>query len=149
MGSKFGTRVSIPPITSIAKGDDGLGIDRRTPTFLAVIPGGQSIQIPDPGVTTVGGMSGFTWTPPLIQAEFFILVGGDNRGAATGGYVAYNVVAGSMACLTSAGAVVPTSTIGTPVGGVITATSSTTTSANATTTSSASFTGSRYVFLFA
>jgi hypothetical protein len=131
-----------------------LGIDRRTPTFLAVVPGGQSIQIPNPGVTTFGGISQFMWTPPLIQAEFFILVGGDNRGAATGGYVAYNVAAGSTACLTSAGVVVPTSTNAPAVGSVVTSTSTTSsttisTSAAGTSaagTSSASVAGSQYVF---
>lgn len=64
---------------------------------------------------TTGGV-GFNWTVPLRLGTTVILVGGDNRGVGTGGWVQETVQRGSddITCLSSSS---PSSTPGSPAGG--------------------------------
>jgi len=59
-----------------------------TPTFVAVIPGGQSLAIePGSGITnsTTDEGIGFTWVPNIREGTQVVFVSGDNRGLGSGG----------------------------------------------------------------
>jgi hypothetical protein len=66
-------------------------------------------------VDSTGGV-GFNWTVPLTLGTTVILVGGDNTGVGTGGWVQEVVQRGSddTTCLNSSS---PSSTLGSPAGG--------------------------------
>ena len=87
----------------------------RTPTFVGVIPGGQSFTIPESNITNLQGEgTGFSWTPSIRGGSTLVVVGGDNRGAGTGGSAFYVVSDGSTSCLSATS---PSSTPGSPAGG--------------------------------
>ncbi|KAF8531129.1 hypothetical protein JB92DRAFT_2853649 [Gautieria morchelliformis] len=95
------------------------------PSFLLVIPGGQSsrIDIVNSG-PALGGTTGFSWTPNLRAGATILLVAGDARGPGTGGSIntaVGNSPTGNSSCLDSSS---PSSTAGTPAGAIQTATSS-------------------------
>ncbi len=56
----------------------------------------------------------FSWTPSIRGGSTLVIVGGDNRGAGTGGSAFYVVSDGSTGCLNAAS---PSSTPGSPAGG--------------------------------
>jgi len=89
-----------------------------TPTFYAVIPGGESFQIPAGPVTTVtGDGTGFNWTANVRAGNTLIIGAGDDRGLNSGGSNPFTVQAGqfpSNACLNDTS---PSSTPGSPAGG--------------------------------
>ncbi|KAH9836401.1 uncharacterized protein C8Q71DRAFT_762417 [Rhodofomes roseus] len=87
-----------------------------TPSFQGIIPGGQSFSIPESSFSTVAEQGyGFTWTPSVRIGTTVLLVGGDNRGAGTGGSGLYIVSQGpSQDCLNTNS---PSSTPGSPAGG--------------------------------
>ncbi|KAF8637845.1 hypothetical protein AX17_002471 [Amanita inopinata Kibby_2008] len=89
-----------------------------TPTFLGIIPGGQSFSIPESSITDKPSQgTGFSWTPPLRGGTTLVIVGGDNRGNGTAGS-SLNVVSTGFqndgSCLSNAS---PSSTPGSPAGG--------------------------------
>lgn len=87
----------------------------RTPSFVGVIPGGQSFTIPESNVTNIQSEgTGFSWTPSIRGGTTLVVIGGDNRGAGTGGSAFYVVSDGSTNCLS---ALSPSSTPGNPAGG--------------------------------
>ncbi|KAL0960026.1 hypothetical protein HGRIS_011674 [Hohenbuehelia grisea] len=91
---------------------------RSQPSFFGVIPGGQSFAVPNSTLSTVPNQGqGFNWTPSLRTGTTLILVGGDSRGAGTGGSVLNTVSAGinpDGSCLNDSS---PSSTPGSPAGG--------------------------------
>ncbi|KAJ8506896.1 hypothetical protein ONZ45_g10646 [Pleurotus djamor] len=88
------------------------------PSFLGVIPGGQSFSIPQGSITNVPSQgTGFSWTPSIRAGTTLIIVGGDNRGAGTAGSSLNTVSAGinpSNECLNDNS---PSSTPNSPAGG--------------------------------
>ncbi|KJA21347.1 hypothetical protein HYPSUDRAFT_216446, partial [Hypholoma sublateritium FD-334 SS-4] len=97
------------------------------PSFLGVIPGGQSFTIPQDTITTVVSLgTGFNWTPSLRGGTTFVLIGGDARGSGTAGMWQSVVTFGIndiTSCLSDNS---PSSTAGPPAGGTATSTSETT-----------------------
>ncbi|KJA14563.1 hypothetical protein HYPSUDRAFT_49030 [Hypholoma sublateritium FD-334 SS-4] len=90
-----------------------------TPSFLGIIPGGQSYIIPQGLITadpTGNTGTGFSWTPSLRAGTTFLLMGGDARGNGTGGVVSYVVALGNNdgTCLSNDS---QSSTSGSSVGG--------------------------------
>ncbi|KAJ7158356.1 hypothetical protein C8R43DRAFT_364689 [Mycena crocata] len=90
-----------------------------TPQFYGIIPGGQSFLIPEGSITQVASQgTGFSWTPPLRGMTTLVLAGGDDRGAGSAGSALFTVGAGinnDLSCLNSTS---PSSTPGTPAGGM-------------------------------
>ena len=89
-----------------------------TPTFYAVIPGGQSFQVPQGPLSSVPTQGqGFNWTANVAAGTTLMLGAGDNRGLNSGGSVTFIVQSGqfpSTDCLNSTS---PSSTPGNPAGG--------------------------------
>lgn len=110
-------------------------ISFRQPSFVGVIPGGQSFGIPNATLTTVAEQGvGFNWTPSVVGGTTLYIVAGDNRGAGAGGSALNTVGFGTNpdnSCLNSTS---PSSTPGSPAGGTyatgITSTSTSTSSNN-------------------
>ena len=90
----------------------------RTPKFFAVIPGGQSLSIPENQITQDPNEgTGFTWTPSLSGGTTLILTGGDDRGDGTAGSwqtVVSQGINNNSSCLTNS---TSSSVPGNPVGG--------------------------------
>lgn len=90
-----------------------------TPSFQGVIPGGQSFSIPQGQITQVSNEgTGFNWVPSVREGSTLIVVAGDDRGLGTGGSGLYTVSQGiypNSSCLTTTS---PSSTLGSPAGGV-------------------------------
>ncbi|KII87601.1 hypothetical protein PLICRDRAFT_111857 [Plicaturopsis crispa FD-325 SS-3] len=89
-----------------------------TPSFLGVIPGGDSFSIPQGSITQVPSQgTGFSWTPAVRGGTTLLIVGGDNRGEGSAGSVLFSVSSGTSndnSCLNSNS---PSSTPGSPAGG--------------------------------
>ncbi|KAF7344599.1 hypothetical protein MSAN_01942000 [Mycena sanguinolenta] len=98
--------------------DPNAGV-QGTPKFQGVIPGGISFEIPQGPITQVAEEgTGFNWTAPLRGMTTFLLVAGDDRGNGTGGSTLYIVSSGTNndnSCLNSTS---PSSTAGSPAGGM-------------------------------
>ncbi|KAF9531159.1 hypothetical protein CPB83DRAFT_809505 [Crepidotus variabilis] len=96
---------------------------KGTPKFQGIIPGGQSFDVPqnNSNITSIEGYGiGFDWKPSLRDGTTIILVGGDDRGNGTGGFMQFLVTQGNFpdrSCLNDNS---PSSTPGTPAGGVAT-----------------------------
>ncbi|KAF4564642.1 hypothetical protein EYR40_010809 [Pleurotus pulmonarius] len=77
------------------------------PSFLGVIPGGESFVIPEGPITSVPSHgTGFSWTPSVHAGTSLVIVGGDNRGVGSGGSLLNIVSAGTVPnddCLSSNG----------------------------------------------
>ncbi|KAL4263627.1 hypothetical protein AB1N83_005800 [Pleurotus pulmonarius] len=75
------------------------------PSFLGVIPGGESFVIPEGPITSVPSQgTGFSWTPSVRTGTSLVIVGGDNRGVGSGGSLLNIVSAGTVPnddCLSS------------------------------------------------
>lgn len=88
------------------------------PSFVGIIPGGQSFAISHGDITTVQSLgTGFTWKPSLRSGTTLILAGGDDRGNGTAGSILNVVSAGTnmdSSCLSGTS---PSSTPGSPAGG--------------------------------
>ena len=67
-------------------------LPHRTPSFLSVIPDGAFGSIPLGRIDTQTGLgTGFTWRPPVTASTNLIIVGSDNRGTGSGGFIS-NIV---------------------------------------------------------
>ncbi|OAX42456.1 hypothetical protein K503DRAFT_853986 [Rhizopogon vinicolor AM-OR11-026] len=90
-----------------------------TPSFQGVIPGGQSFSIPQGTITQVSNEgTGFSWVPSVREGSTLIVVAGDDRGLGSGGSGVYTVSQGiypNSSCLTDTS---PSSTLGSPAGGL-------------------------------
>lgn len=88
------------------------------PTFLGVIPGGESFVVPEGSITDVQAQgTGFSWTPAIRGGTTVLVVGGDNRGNGTGGSFLATVSNGPDNIGTCLNSNSPSSTPGTPAGG--------------------------------
>jgi hypothetical protein len=91
-----------------------------TPQFYGIIPGGNSLQIPQSPLSTVPNEGlGFNWTVDVRTGTTFMLMGGDNRGIGSGGSAQYSISGGitgndNGGCLSNSS---PSSTPGSPAGG--------------------------------
>ncbi|KAG7095479.1 hypothetical protein E1B28_006218 [Marasmius oreades] len=87
-------------------------------SFLGVIPGGQSFQIPRGALTTVASQGlGFTWKPNLRSGTILHIVASDDRGTGSGGSTRPTVgdnIQNDNSCLNNSS---PSSTAGNPAGG--------------------------------
>lgn len=109
----------------------------RTTNFLGVIPGGQSFSIPQGEITTVVSLgTGFTWTPSLRGGTTFILIGGDARGNGTAGMWQSVVSFGINDITNCLSDNSPSSTAGSPAGGIQTSTSAFTPASTSTSNNS-------------
>ncbi|KAF9489241.1 hypothetical protein BDN71DRAFT_1512320 [Pleurotus eryngii] len=88
------------------------------PSFLGIIPGGQSFSVPQGSLSNVPSQgTGFSWTPSVRAGTTLIIAGGDNRGAGSAGSSLNTVSAGinpNNDCLNGNS---PSSTPGSPAGG--------------------------------
>ncbi|EJD51188.1 hypothetical protein AURDEDRAFT_111821 [Auricularia subglabra TFB-10046 SS5] len=86
-------------------------------SIMCVIPGGNSFAIDTSAGKDIGsGQIGFQWTPDVPQFTDIILVAGDASGRGSGGSTGIiNIGGGTKDCLTGT---YPSSTPGTPAGGV-------------------------------
>ncbi len=90
-----------------------------SPSFIGIIPGGESFTVPgSDNLTQVASQgTGFSWTPNIRGGTTLLLVGGDSGGIGTGGSVLNTVSNGinnDGSCLSDDS---PSSTPGTPAGG--------------------------------
>jgi hypothetical protein len=88
----------------------------RTVNFYGAIPGGTSFAIPQGSLSSnnVTG-TGFNWTADIAGGTDVLLVGNDNGGIASGGYVKYTIANSvNNSCLNNNS---PSSTAGSPAGG--------------------------------
>ncbi|KAI0346612.1 hypothetical protein BDW22DRAFT_1352763 [Trametopsis cervina] len=86
-----------------------------TPFFAGIIPGGQSLMVPQGSLTTVPEQGlGFSWTPSIRAGTTVLIIAGDNRGIGSGGSSTYIIGFGDGSCLDSGS---PSSTPGSPAGG--------------------------------
>ncbi|KAI0090344.1 hypothetical protein BDY19DRAFT_887690 [Irpex rosettiformis] len=87
-----------------------------TPFFVGVIPGGQSLQVPQGTITQVADQgTGYSWSPFVRAGTTLVIVAGDNRGLGSGGSSTYFINNGdNSTCLNSTS---PSSTAGSPAGG--------------------------------
>jgi len=98
-----------------------------TPSFLSVIPNGAFGPIPPGKIETQPlPSSGFIWRPPVRARTNLVIVGGDNRGMGTGGFVSTVVNPGDPTRDETGDCPAPTQTptgttpnIGAIVGGVV------------------------------
>ncbi|KAF6764381.1 hypothetical protein DFP72DRAFT_1163350 [Ephemerocybe angulata] len=89
-----------------------------TPHFVGVIPGGQSFSIPQGTLSTQTGQgTGFDWKANLRTGTELLLIGGDDRGAGSGGSVPNVVSAGINPDSSCINATSPSATPGSPAGG--------------------------------
>ncbi|KAK2459886.1 hypothetical protein APHAL10511_008086 [Amanita phalloides] len=112
-----------------------------TPSFLGIIPGGQSFALPESGITQLPTQgTGFSWTPSIQGGSTLIIVASDDRGKGTGGSVTFTVHGQSdSSCLNDQS---PSSTPGTPAGTYSTSTHvSSSSSSSAVSSSSATPSG--------
>ncbi|KAG9221626.1 hypothetical protein CCMSSC00406_0005539 [Pleurotus cornucopiae] len=88
-----------------------------TPSFLGVIPGGESFVIPEGPITDVPSQgTGFSWTPPVRAGTTLVIVGGDDRGVGSGGSLVTIVSTGVRLDDDCLGDNSPSSTPGSPAG---------------------------------
>ena len=66
-----------------------------TPSFIALVPGGGYWDISPGKVVTLPGLgTGYTWRNPVPSTVDLVLVGGDNRGMGSGGFISSTVSPG-------------------------------------------------------
>ncbi|KAF8624384.1 hypothetical protein AX15_005903 [Amanita polypyramis BW_CC] len=94
-----------------------------TPSFMGVIPGGQSFPIQVSNITgDAEGHTGFSWTTSIREQTTILIVSSDNRATGAGGSAQFTVGNNDDAnCLSNLS---PSSTPGTPAGSYPTGTSS-------------------------
>jgi hypothetical protein len=89
-----------------------------TPSFFAVIPGGNAFPIPNSTLSQITNFgTGFNWTPPLRVGTTVLITGGDNRGIGSAGSAQLFIqqsANNNNTCITDSS---PSSTAGTPAGG--------------------------------
>ncbi len=91
-------------------------ISYRTPFFRGVIPGGQSLLVPQGPITTVAEQgTGYSWSPSIRTGTTVVIIAGDNRGLGSGCSSTYFInPSDDTSCLNSTS---PSSTAGSPAGG--------------------------------
>jgi hypothetical protein len=103
----------------ILLGNSQLTFPTRNPVYHGVIPGGNAFEIPQGPITDVPQFGrGFDWKCNLRTGTQILFVAGDDRGITTGGSldtVVANPSNGDSSCLDETS---PSSTPGTPAGGV-------------------------------
>ena len=92
----------------------GLTLCNSVPSFLSVIPDGAFRTIPVGKIDTQPGLgTGFTWRPAIRAKTNLIIVGGDNRGMGSGGFISKFVNPGDSSvagdCPSPTGTAAPTS----------------------------------------
>jgi hypothetical protein len=114
-----------------------------TPTFLGVIPGGQSFTVPTGPITNVSEQgTGFSWTPSVRGGTTLLLVGGDSRGAGNAGSTINTVGLGTTVVNSCLNDTSPSSTPGNPAGGSYpTSTTSSTSSSSSHSTNTGAIAG--------